>query len=214
MEQQQQQDLPTVDPSVFVLKARRGGNLRSVVRFPNDFLTKPVPRPIGLSTLGVNATDPEVLELAEDMAFTMYSLNGVGLAANQVSVALPLIVCDVYALQRQMGASQLLALWNPIILDLIRDKKESVVEGCLSFPGVHELIERSSVAVLRATSISDGEDYAIPISGALARVIQHEVDHLNGMTMLDRMSLLQRQYTIKRMSSKRAPKMVSRRGRR
>jgi peptide deformylase len=154
-----------------------------------------------------SAIDPEVtIEMlrvvAEDMATTMYQTGGVGLAAPQVGLPTPLLVCDVYAqADRKMPAhgqrSLLMALLEPRVLS----ESEAILresESCLSFPGLFEPINRPERIIVRAKSI-EGVEVDILAHSWLARVLCHEIDHLNGMSFLDRMGDLQRQYAKRRL---------------
>jgi len=146
---------------------------------------------------------PEMLRVvAEDMATTMYHTAGVGLAAPQVGLRAPLIVCDVYAqADRKVPVagqrSLLMALLEPVILS----ESESTIqaqESCLSFPGLFEPIKRPERIIVRAKSI-EGQQVDILAHGWLARVLYHEIDHLNGMSFLDRMGDLQRRYAVRHL---------------
>jgi peptide deformylase len=128
--------------------------------------------------------------LAEDMAYTMYMLGGVGVAATQFAIPAPLVVCDIYAhvdsnLPLQEQRNMLIALINPMVT--LESKITDVCdESCLSLPGVSLPIERPSRIEVGAKTI-DGEKIEFSAEGAFARVLQHEIDHLNGMTLLDRL---------------------------
>ncbi len=120
--------------------------------------------------------DRELRELVRAMAETMYAENGVGLAAPQVGVDKRVIVFDV--------DDRLAALCNPVITEFGDD---TVVdeEGCLSVPGVNVPIERSQRVVCQGVTI-EGREITIEAEDLLARVLQHEIDHLNGILILDR----------------------------
>lgn len=120
---------------------------------------------------------PGIKSLLEDMAETMYSVQGVGLAAPQVGIGKRLIVVDV---RDEHG---LLKMINPVITG--REGRETDVEGCLSFPGIYGEVERNCRITLRALD-EDGNEREICASGLLARALQHEVDHLDGVLFVDR----------------------------
>lgn len=127
-------------------------------------------------------------KLAEDMLVAMYAApNGIGLAAPQVGVLKRLIVIDV---NRNDLASRPLMLINPEIESL---EGESIAEeGCLSIPDVTADIKRAEKAVVTALNM-DGEEIRVEGEGFLARALQHEIDHLNGVLFIDHVSGLKRQ---------------------
>ena len=145
----------------------------------------------------IETIDQQVRELAALMIETMHEANGVGLAAQQIGQALQLTVLDVAGAEDQESTMILngaevdpktampLVLVNP---DLTLGQETDVaLEGCLSFPEITGEIRRSTSVTLQAQSL-EGEPLAIEASGLLARAVQHEVDHLNGVLFIDRMS--------------------------
>ena len=127
-------------------------------------------------------------KLAEDMLTTMYaSPIGVGLAAPQIGILRRLIVID---LDRDDPEETPLVLFNPEIQSLEGETIEE--EGCLSFPGITADVKRASKAVVTAQGI-DGEPIRIEGEDLLARALQHEIDHLNGILFIDYVSGLKRQ---------------------
>jgi peptide deformylase len=138
-----------------------------------------------------------IRELAQSMIETMHVANGVGLAAQQIGEALQLTVLDVSQVEDRPTTMKLngknidpetampLVLVNPQI-DL-GGETEMGTEGCLSFPEITGDIERATSITVRARNL-DGEPIEIETTGFLARAIQHEVDHLNGILFIDRMS--------------------------
>ncbi len=127
-------------------------------------------------------------KLAADMLTTMYtSPIGVGLAAPQVGILKRLIVID---LDRDDPEEAPLVLFNPKIHSLAGETTEE--EGCLSFPGITADVKRAAKAVVTAQDI-DGEPIRIEGEDLLARALQHEIDHLDGILFIDRVSGLRRQ---------------------
>ncbi len=129
---------------------------------------------------------PELHKLVEDMFETMYSARGVGLAAPQVAVGKRLTVIDITAGEE---GGEKLVLINPEIIS-----KEGVIigeEGCLSIPGFREDVKRAKKVRARAQNIK-GEFFEIEGEDMLARAIQHEHDHLNGVMFLSYLSPLKR----------------------
>jgi peptide deformylase len=145
----------------------------------------------------IEEIDEMIRELASDMLETMRAANGVGLAAQQVGEALQLTVIDVSQATEKPSTMALngvevvpnehmpLVLINPEIE--IGPEKEIAAEGCLSFPEISGDIERSISARIRGQTLS-GDWIEIEATGLLARALQHEVDHLNGILFIDRMS--------------------------
>jgi len=122
--------------------------------------------------------------LIDDMLETMYAAPGIGLAATQVNVDRRIVVIDI-----SEERNQPLYLINPEILEL--DGIEEMEEGCLSVPGVYELVQRADRARIRALG-RDGEPFELQTEGLLAVCIQHEIDHLEGKLFVDYLSQLKR----------------------
>jgi peptide deformylase len=145
----------------------------------------------------IEEVDERIRQLAADMIETMREANGVGLAAQQVGEALQLTVVDVSQVEDRPSTLKLngqqvdpktaspLVLINPEI-ELGRETSLGL-EGCLSFPEITGEIERSQGVRARAQAL-DGSTIDIEATGLLARALQHEVDHLNGILFIDRMS--------------------------
>ena len=141
--------------------------------------------------------DDTIRELADNMLETMRAANGIGLAAQQVGEALQLTVIDVSAVEDRPStmawngeevdpkAYMPLVIINPQIQT--GPEKEIASEGCLSFPEVSAEIERAGWAKVKAQTL-EGKPVEIEATGLLARALQHEVDHLNGILFIDRMS--------------------------
>ena len=145
----------------------------------------------------IEEIDETIRELASDMLETMRAANGVGLAAQQVGEALQLTVIDVSQTAERPSTMALngkevvpnehmpLVLLNLEIE--IGPEKEIAPEGCLSFPEISGDIERSVWTRVRGQTLS-GDLIEVEATGLLARALQHEVDHLNGILFIDRMS--------------------------
>lgn len=139
----------------------------------------------------VAEVDDEVRRLIDDMLETMYEADGVGLAAPQVGVGRRIIVVDV----REPDVPPF-GLINPGIVER-SEELERGEEGCLSIPGLREIVERPARVVVEGID-RDGTPRRIEAEGLLARCLQHEVDHLDGILFLDRVSALKRQMLLKR----------------
>ena len=145
--------------------------------------------------LPVQAFDAELATLIQDLFETMKAYEGVGLAANQVGVTRRVLVVDV---PLEDGRRQRLALVNPVIVE--RSGSEVGEEGCLSIPGVFEDVSRSSAVRITAQD-ERGEPLEIEAEGFLARALQHEIDHLDGVLFIDRLSPLKRQFLKKSLEA-------------
>ncbi len=143
--------------------------------------------------------DDAILKLVEDMFHTMYEAPGVGLAAPQVGHSLRLVVID-HALEEGKPGEPM-ALINPVILSRA-EEEDQMEEGCLSIPDVSEPVIRS-LAVDVAAINTDGKEIKLTAEGFQARVIQHELDHLDGILFVDKIvSLLKRRMVKKRLAKK------------
>ena len=142
-----------------------------------------------------------IRQLARDMADTMYRAPGVGLAANQVGEPLRLIVVDVeYAYAEPKDKKkQPNILVNPRIC--LAEGAESKEEGCLSVPDFGVEISRATKVKVEALDL-EGKPINIEASGLMARALQHEIDHLNGTTVLDHASALKRGLYHRRLRKK------------
>jgi peptide deformylase len=132
--------------------------------------------------------DDALRQLIADMRDTMRGYNGVGLAANQVGVAQRLLVVDVPG---DDGERLSHALINPVVKR--RTGTQSAEEGCLSIPGLWEEVTRAERLVIEALD-EHGRGITLDAEGYLARAIQHEIDHLDGVLFVDRLSALKRQF--------------------
>ena len=136
----------------------------------------------------VAAVDDTVRALIADLRETMHAYNGVGLAANQVGVLKRVLVVDV---PLEDERHERWTLVNPVITS--RSGSESGEEGCLSIPGIYEEVTRSRHIAVTARD-ENGQPLNLEAEGYLARAIQHEVDHLDGVLFVDRLSILKRQF--------------------
>jgi peptide deformylase len=131
----------------------------------------------------------ETRSLITDLFDTMYAEDGVGLAAPQVGVMQRVIVVD----PRQEDVAPF-ALVNPVVLER-SSEVERAEEGCLSIPGLQEVVERPARITITGLD-ADGAEVSLHADGLLARVLQHEVDHLDGVLFIDRVSPLKRKLLI------------------
>lgn len=162
--------------------------IRTILHYPDERLRIPG-KP-------VTNFDEELHALIEDMAETMYAAPGVGLAATQLGVSLNLFIVDISTDDDQ---SELHVFANPEFL--VKEGKKDWQEGCLSFPGITESIERADRVVVRAQD-RHGETFEMEADGLMAVALQHENDHLEGKLMIDHLSMLKKRM-VHRLLSKR-----------
>lgn len=139
----------------------------------------------------------EFQTLVDDMAETMYAAPGVGLAATQLGELRRLFIVDVATGEDE--PSDLRVFVNPVILE--RDGEVIWEEGCLSFPGVHEEITRAERVKVKAQD-RNGKVFEMDADGLLAVAIQHELDHLDGKLMIDKLGLLKRRMVHRQMAKR------------
>jgi peptide deformylase len=164
-------------------RARRDAALRHVRKFGDPVLRT--------SALPVDRFDESLAHEIERMGELMHDALGIGLAATQLGVLHRVLVYRAYT------DDPLTALVNPVI-EWQSEEMELAEEGCLSLPGVHVEVERP--ARLRARALNArGEEIVVEAEDLEARIIQHEVDHLNGVLILDRISREQRKQAMRAM---------------
>ena len=140
----------------------------------------------------VEEVNDEVRALVDDLLETMYAADGIGLAAPQIGVPLRVFVYDVRDEEIEPGV-----LVNPRIVEATGIQKE--VEGCLSIPGLDEVVQRKGQVVVEGLN-RDGETVRVEADGLLSRCLQHEQDHLDGVLFIDRVSPLKRRMLLKKWS--------------
>lgn len=145
--------------------------------YPDPILKQP--------TEEVTSFDSELKRLLGDMVDTMYANRGIGLAAPQVGVSKRITVIDI-----QEEGSELIELINPQIT--ASSGNTSSEEGCLSIPDFRDTIKRAERVTVEAEDPS-GEPFQIEAEGMLAICLQHEIDHLDGVLFIDRLSRLKRE---------------------
>jgi peptide deformylase len=146
----------------------------NILRYPDARLHKPA--------VPVTVFDDHLKQLARDLAETMYEAPGVGLAATQVDVHKQLIVVDV-----SERRDSLVTLVNPQIVESFGES--DIEEGCLSVPGIFEVVPRAERVRVRAYD-ANGTVFTLEAQGLLAVCIQHEMDHLEGKVFVEYLSQL------------------------
>lgn len=150
------------------------GSSLQIVHYPHPTLrhkSKPVRR-----------VDAELVRMVREMFSLMYANNGIGLAANQVDLPLRLFIVNLSA---KPDEGEEFVFINPV-LSKPKGNEESE-EGCLSFPELFGLVTRPKLITVQAYNLR-GEEVRMSLSGMLARVVQHEYDHLDGTVFVDRMT--------------------------
>jgi peptide deformylase len=145
---------------------------RTILIYPDPFLLK--------KAAPVSRVDEKVRELIRDMFETMRAASGVGLAAPQLGVGKRVIVVDISPVEKEVAP---LALVNPEIVES-KGLAEGT-EGCLSLPGVEGVVPRAEFVLVKARD-EQGRPVQLTASGFLARALQHEIDHLDGVLFIDR----------------------------
>jgi peptide deformylase len=153
--------------------------VRYIVKYGDPVLETPAQPVIEFDT-------PALRRLVDDMLETMYAHKGVGLAAPQIGLSTRLTVIDCSAGEDE---TQKHVLINPEIVSL--EGQQVGEEGCLSIPGFREDVRRAMRATVRAQNVN-GEFFELTGQELLARAIQHETDHLNGILFLSHLSMLKR----------------------
>lgn len=169
-----------------------------------EILTFPDPR-LAKKAKPVEVVDAAVTQLIEDMFETMYEAEGVGLAAPQVGVGKRIIVVDCGAREgdeeRPLSPIEPYAIVNPVVVE--GEGKLTWEEGCLSVPGYTDEVERA--AHVRVEGLDKhGEPISIEAEGLLAVCLQHEIDHLEGVLFVDRLSRLKSSMVKKKLKKRAA----------
>jgi peptide deformylase len=156
-----------------------------IVKYPEPVLSQPGEP--------VTEFDAELKKLVDDMFETMYTNQGIGLAAPQVAVSKRVTVID---LSQGKDPAQKLVLVNPEII--FREGRQYEEEGCLSFPDIREKVVRASKVQIRAQDLK-GKWFEMDGEELLSRAFQHEIDHLDGMLFIFRMSALKRDLNLRKI---------------
>jgi len=171
-------------------------SVRDIIKLPDPVLRK--------KAQPLERVDDEVRQLAADMLETMYDAPGIGLAAPQVAVSRRLIVLDI---ARDEEEKNPLVMINPEIVSL-GDEPRVYEEGCLSIPEIYAEIERPGGCRVRYID-QDGAVQELDCEGLMATVVQHEVDHLDGVLFIDHLSRLRRDRLVKKfLKSQRSSEAV------
>ncbi|WP_456324114.1 peptide deformylase [Desulfonauticus submarinus] len=156
-----------------------------IITYPNEILTR--------KSMPIETIDEEIKTLAQNMALTMYENDGIGLAAPQIGQNIRLITVDISGPKKR---ESLLTLINPEII--YREGEIESEEGCLSVIGYRAKVKRAAKVKVVATNL-DKEKIELEAEKLLAICLQHEIDHLEGILFIDRISRLKRNLYDKRL---------------
>jgi peptide deformylase len=164
--------------------------IRTILHYPNKLLRE--------KAQPVQEITPEIQQLIDDMAETMYAAPGCGLAAPQIGESVRLFVIDIATGDEP---SQLTVFINPEIVEKVGEITWE--EGCLSFPTLHEDIKRAEKVRVRAQN-REGKTFEMEADGLFAVAIQHENDHLDGVLMIDHLGALRKRMAQRKMQKRAA----------
>jgi peptide deformylase len=165
--------------------AKSAKKIHEVVKWPDPVLAKPA--------VPITVFDANLKQLVEEMFESMYAAQGIGLAAPQISISQRLTVIDV---SFKKNPEEKLVLINPEIIDRRGSQLEE--EGCLSLPEIREKVKRSEWVKVRAQDVN-GNWFEAEGEELLARAMQHEIDHLDGILFIDRLSRLKHDLVIRKI---------------
>ncbi len=161
------------------------GKIHEVVKWPDPVLAKR-----GEPVTEFNA---ELKQLIDEMFESMYAAQGIGLAAPQISISQRITVIDV---SFKKNPEEKLVLINPEVVS--KEGKQVEEEGCLSLPDIREKVQRAAKVKVKAQN-EHGEWFEVEGEELLARALQHEIDHLDGVLFIDRISRLKRELVLRKI---------------
>lgn len=159
--------------------------IHEVVKYPDPVLARP--------GAPVTVFDGKLEQLVEEMFESMYAAQGIGLAAPQIGISQRITVIDC---SFKKNPEEKIVLINPVIAE--REGKQVEEEGCLSLPEIREKVTRAKWVKVRAQDTS-GKTIEVEGTELLARALQHEIDHLDGILFIDRLSRLKRDMVLRKI---------------
>jgi peptide deformylase len=156
-----------------------------IIKYGNPILTKKAKE--------IKNINQKIVDLAQNMVRTMHSIPGLGLAAPQVNVSKRLITIDLSVGE---NSQDLIILANPELLSY--EGEDILEEGCLSIPDVQEKVKRAARVVVKGIDLESNEKI-VEAEGLLARVLCHEIDHINGKLFIEHLSPLKRSLIRKKL---------------
>jgi peptide deformylase len=163
----------------------KNGKIHTVVKWPDPVLAK--------RGETVTVFDAKLKKLVDEMFDSMYAAQGIGLAAPQIAISQRITVIDV---SFKKNPEEKVVLINPEIVE--REGKQVEEEGCLSLPEIREKVSRAEWVKVKAQDVT-GTWFEMEGGELLARAIQHEIDHLDGVLFIDRLSRLKRDLVIRKI---------------
>lgn len=173
------------DKTVSAAQPESTARIHPIVKYPDPVLAK---RGADVKDFG-----PGLAQLVEEMWASMYAAHGIGLAAPQIGVSKRITVIDVNFKERP---EEKIVLINPEIIE--REGKQFEEEGCLSLPEIREKVQRAARVKVRAQDVN-GNFFEAEGKDLLSRAMQHEIDHLDGVLFIDRLSALKRDLVKRRI---------------
>jgi len=161
------------------------GKIHEVVKYPNPVLAK--------RGEPVTVFDGKLKKLVDEMFDSMYAAQGIGLAAPQISISKRIAIVDV---SFQKNSEDKVVLINPEIVD--RNGRQVEEEGCLSLPEIREKVARAEWVKVKAQDVT-GKWVEVEGEELLARALQHEIDHLDGVLFIDHLSRLKRDLVLRKI---------------
>ncbi len=165
--------------------AKTAVKIHEVVKYPDPVLAQRGEE--------VTVFDAKLKKLVEEMFESMYVAQGIGLAAPQINISKRITVIDV---SFKKNPKDKIVLINPEIID--RNGKQLEEEGCLSLPDIREKVSRAEWVKVRAQD-ADGKTFEIEGTELFGRCMQHEIDHLDGILFIDRLSRLKRELVLRKI---------------
>ena len=159
--------------------------IHEIVKYPDPVLAK--------RGAPVTAFDDKLKTLVEEMFESMYAAQGIGLAAPQIGLSQRLTVIDI---SFKKNPEEKIVLINPEIIE--REGEQYEEEGCLSLPEIREKVKRAAKVKVRAQD-TEGEWFEVEGEELLSRAFQHEIDHLDGVLFIDRLSRLKKDLTVRKI---------------
>jgi peptide deformylase len=165
--------------------AKKISKIHEVVKYPDPVLAK--------RGEPVTVFDADLKKLVDEMFDSMYAAQGIGLAAPQIAISKRIAIVDI---SFQKKPEEKIVLINPEILD--RTGKQVEEEGCLSLPEIREKVSRAEWVKVKAQDVT-GKWIEVEGEELLARALQHEIDHLDGILFIDRLSRLKRELVLRKI---------------
>jgi peptide deformylase len=166
-------------------KKKFAGKIHEVVKWPEPVLAK--------RGAEVTVFDDALRQLVDEMFESMYAAQGIGLAAPQIALSHRIAVIDV---SFKKNPADRIALINPVVVEATGRQVEE--EGCLSLPEIREKVERAAWVKVRAQDVT-GKHFEVEGDELLARALLHEIDHLDGVLFIDRISRLKRELVLRKI---------------